>query len=126
MPKERDLLLQEDVDAAEENLIDRAIFFVHPDRGVEREQGHVPTERGETGRECIIPQAAAAIHAAGTGGDVDYSGLRFHSIYLSRITPVGHHRGIVSRSLSYLSRQRCLLPDEIRAANRKDRDRLSL
>jgi len=98
MAKERDLLLQKDIDPAEENLIDRAILLVHADRGVKRQQGDVPSEPRETGGEGIVAQTTAAVHASSSGGDIDNFGVRFHSISLSRITPSGHHSASETRA----------------------------
>ncbi len=71
MPEERDLLLKENVDPSEEDLVDGPILPIDADGRVERQQRHLPAERGEASGEGIVPQATAAVHAAGTGGEVD-------------------------------------------------------
>ena len=76
--EERNLLLEVDIDPAEEDLVDGAILLVDADGGVERQQGDIPPERGEAGGESVVAQAATAIHAAGAGGEVDDFGWVVH------------------------------------------------
>ena len=68
--KQTESLLQIDVDAAEEDLVDRDVFLVGLDGCVHRDQLHVDSQLRQGAGQGVVVHAAAAVHAGGTGGEV--------------------------------------------------------
>jgi hypothetical protein len=69
LAEERDVLLQVDADAGEEDARVGDVLFVGARGRVDRQQHHVVAAGHELGRERVVAQARAAVHAPGAGGD---------------------------------------------------------
>ena len=67
--EERDVLLQVDADAAEEDPLPADVLLVGAGRRVEGQQGDVVPAPGQGRRERVVADAASAVHAAGAGRD---------------------------------------------------------
>src|SRR5262249_56490663 len=65
-----ELLLQVDVDAAEEDALLADVRLVGADGGVRRDQQDVVALADEFRSKSVVVHAAAAVHARGTGGDI--------------------------------------------------------
>ena len=68
--KHRELLLQIDVDAAEEHAANADVRLVGPERRVGRHQQHVFAQIQERGGQRVVVQTTAAVHARRSGRDV--------------------------------------------------------
>jgi hypothetical protein len=67
--KEPELLLEVDVDAAEEDAILADVGFVCANGSVGRDEDRVMPEFAERGDECVVAQTTAALHPGRAGGD---------------------------------------------------------
>ena len=65
MPEERRVLLEKHADPAEEHLLAADVRLVGLGRRVDRRQHDVVAAPEQLGRERVVAQAAAAVHAAG-------------------------------------------------------------
>ena len=72
-----ELLLEVDVDAAEEDALLADVLLVGADGGVGRHEQRLVAGPGEGGHERVVAHARAAEHAGGPGGDVDDPHSRF-------------------------------------------------
>src|SRR5205809_4515233 len=70
MPEQRELLLQVNVDAAEEDALQADVGLVGAGRRIRRNEEGVVPHRDEARDQRVVVQAAAAIHARGAGSDV--------------------------------------------------------
>ena len=64
-----DVLLQVDADAAEEDALLADVLLVGPGRRVEGQEGDLVPAAGEGRRQCVVADAASAVHAARPGRD---------------------------------------------------------
>src|SRR5262249_14217820 len=66
----RNLLLQIDIDAAEENSIDTDVVLVGAERRVGGDEDDVFAQVQQRGRERVVVQTTSAVHAGGSRCDV--------------------------------------------------------
>ena len=69
LAEEREVLLQVDADAGEENVRVGDVVLVRARRRVDGQQHHVVPARQELRGERVVAQAGAAVHPGGAGGD---------------------------------------------------------
>ena len=73
VPEESRLLLQVDVDGAVEDLAQADVLLVGSHRSVERQQGDLMAGTLQRGRERVVMDAGAAVHARRAGCDRGHS-----------------------------------------------------
>jgi len=79
MPEEPEFLLQEDVDAAVEQVVETDIGLICSQRCIGRDEGDVDPFAHEGGCQCVVVHAATAVHPSGASGDIGEAHAGFRS-----------------------------------------------